>query len=162
MTRRTRDILALAGFVAVCLAAGGVGSLLGGPMPDAWYAGLRKPAFTPPGWLFGPVWTVLYVLMGVAAWGVWRQRGHRHVGGALGLFFAQLVLNAAWTGIFFGLHAPFWALVELIVLWVVLLGTTVAFFRVRTWTGVLLLPYLGWVSFAGVLNAAIWQLNRPL
>ncbi|MFP4053968.1 MAG: TspO/MBR family protein [Phycisphaerae bacterium] len=158
-TKRTA-ILSLVLWVAVSLGAGALGSLLGGPGRDPWYRELAKPDLNPPGWVFGPVWTVLYILMGVAAWGVWRRIGRPLAKPALVLFATQLVLNAIWSGIFFGLHEIGWALVDLVALWVVLAATTVLFVRVRTWSGLLLLPYLAWVTFAGVLNYSIWMLNR--
>ena len=127
------------------------------PAPD-YYADLRKPAFAPPPWLFGPVWTVLYAVIGVAAWLV-AKRGGPGTSGALGLWGGQLALNAAWTPIFFGLRAPGPAFAEIAVLWVAVAATTVAFFARRTLAGALMLPYLAWVSFAGLLNFAIWRLN---
>lgn len=128
------------------------------PAPD-YYADLRKPAWAPPPWLFGPVWTVLYALIGVAAWLVWRRDGPG-TRPAIGLWGGQLVLNAAWTPIFFGLRAPGVALVEIGVLWIAIVVTTVAFFARRTAAGALLLPYLAWVTFATALNFEIWRLNR--
>jgi translocator protein len=127
------------------------------PAPD-YYAALRKPAWAPPPWLFGPVWTVLYAMIGVAAWLVAR-RGGPGTRRALGLWGAQLALNAAWTPIFFGLRAPGAALAEIAVMWVAIAATTVAFFGRRTAAGALMLPYLAWVSFATLLNFAIWRLN---
>jgi translocator protein len=127
------------------------------PAPD-YYARLDKPAWSPPPWLFGPVWTVLYALIGVAAWLVHR-RGGPGTRRALGLWGVQLALNAAWTPIFFGLRNPGAALVEIVVMWVAILATVVAFFARRTAVGALLLPYLAWVSFATVLNFEIWRRN---
>ena len=157
--RRVRDWAVLAGFIAACLAAGAVGSLLSGSEPGAWYAGLRKPAFNPPGWVFGPVWTVLYVCMAVAAWLVWRCRAAPGRGRALGLFGAQLALNAAWTGLFFGLRSPGLALAEIVALLVLIAWTAWAFRGVRRAAGWLMAPYLAWVAFAAVLNLALWRLN---
>jgi tryptophan-rich sensory protein len=128
------------------------------PAPD-YYADLRKPSWAPPPWLFGPVWSVLYAMIGVAAWLVSR-RGGSGTGRALGLWGGQLALNAAWTPIFFGLRAPGPALVEIAVLWVAVVVTTVAFFARRTAAGALMLPYLAWVTFATALNFEIWRLNR--
>jgi benzodiazapine receptor len=127
------------------------------PAPD-YYADLRKPAWAPPPWLFGPVWTVLYAVIGVAAWLV-AKRGGPGARGALGLWGGQLALNAAWTPIFFGLRAPGPAFAEIAVLWVAVAATTVAFLARRTLAGALMLPYLAWVSFAAVLNFTIWRLN---
>ena len=128
------------------------------PAPD-YYARLSKPSWSPPTSIFGPVWTVLYVLIGLAAWLVSR-RGGPGTGRALGLWGAQLALNAAWTPIFFGLRAPGPALIEIAIMWVAIAATTVAFFFRRTAAGALMLPYLAWVTFASVLNFEIWRLNR--
>lgn len=127
------------------------------PAPD-YYADLRKPGWAPPPWLFGPVWTVLYAMIGVAAWLV-AKRGGPGTRGALGLWGVQLALNAAWTPIFFGLRSPGLALAEIGVMWVAIAATTVAFFARRTAAGALMLPYLAWVSFATLLNFEIWRLN---
>ena len=127
------------------------------PAPD-YNADLRKPAWAPPTWLYGPAWTVLYAVIGVAAWLV-AKRGGPGARGALGLWGGQLVLNAAWTPIFFGLRAPGAALAEIVAMWVAIAATTVAFFARRTAAGALMLPYLAWVSFATGLNYAIWRLN---
>jgi translocator protein len=124
-----------------------------------WYAALKKPPFNPPGWVFGPVWTALYLMMGVAAWMVWRVGGFRGAGVALGVFLVQLTLNGLWTWIFFGLHRPGWALVEVAVLWLAILATLLLFRRHSALAGALLIPYLAWVSFAAVLNFALWRLN---
>lgn len=128
------------------------------PAPD-YYARLAKPAWAPPPWLFGPAWTVLYALMGVAAWLI-AKRGGPGARGALGLWGLQLGLNAAWTPIFFGLRIPGIALVEIAAMWVAIAATTIVFFGRRTLAGALLLPYLAWVTFAAALNFEIWRLNR--
>lgn len=128
--------------------------------PGAWYGALEQPAWAPPDWVFGPVWTALYFSMGVSAWLVWRARGFSGAGGALGAFIVQLTLNGIWSWIFFGLQRPGLALVEIVALWAVLVVTVIAFWAVRPLAGGLLLPYLGWVTYAALLNAAIWQLNR--
>lgn len=128
-------------------------------MPGEWYAGLAKPAWNPPNWLFGPVWTVLYILMAVAAWLVWRRQGLAGAALPLLVFVVQLVLNAMWSWLFFGLQRPGVALAEILVLWVAILVTILLFFRVRSVAGILLIPYLLWVSFAAVLNFTIWRLN---
>ena len=128
------------------------------PAPE-YYAGLRKPPWAPPGWLFGPVWTVLYALMGVAAWLVARNGSSART--PFVLWSAQLALNASWTPVFFGLRAPGLALVNIVLLWVALVGTVSAFFSRRPLAGALLVPYLSWVSFATALNFAIWRRNRP-
>ena len=127
------------------------------PAPD-YYARLDKPPWAPPPLVFGPVWTVLYAMIGVAAWLVAR-RGDPAARPALRLWGLQLILNAAWTPIFFGLRAPGLALAEIAVMWVAIVGTTVAFFARRTAAGWLLLPYLAWVTFATALNFEIWRRN---
>lgn len=124
-----------------------------------WYEQLAKPSWNPPAWLFGPVWTLLYVLMAVAAWQVWVRGGWRRQWLPLSLFLIQWALNAAWTPIFFGEHSLGGALVDVIVLWFVLALTTWLFFRVSKLAGSLLIPYLLWVTFAAVLNYEIWRLN---
>ncbi len=155
---RTRTILALAGWLAVCFAAAALGGLAGAG-PGEWYAGLRKPAWNPPAWIFGPVWSVLYSLMACAAWLVWKRGGWGLRRGPLVLFLVQLALNAAWSPLFFGLHAPGWAAVDIVLLWVALIATVTAFRPVSRIAAVLLLPYAAWVSFAAVLNFTLWRLN---
>ena len=147
--------------LAVPLLAGLAGSLATRQAIPTWYAGLAKPSFSPPNWLFGPAWTVLYILMGLAAYLVWR-RGLAAAGvkPALAVFLVQLALNLAWSFLFFGLRSPLAGLVEIAVLWCAIAISIVLFFRVSTAAGILMLPYIGWVSFASVLNAAIWSLNR--
>lgn len=137
------------------LLGGGVGNLF---QPGAWYDGLEKPPWNPPSWVFGPVWTVLYVLMGVAAWLVW-DRYRADARGALALFVTQLVFNAGWSAVFFGLQAPGLAFAWIVVLWLLIAATIGAFWRRRPLAGALLLPYIAWVSFAAVLNYTIWRLN---
>ncbi len=146
----------------VSLAAGVIGSLaVGGQGFSSWYAAIQKPGFTPPSWVFGPVWTALYLLMGVAAFLVWQKGlGSRVVRIALVWFLVQLALNAAWTPVFFGLQRIGLAMVVIVLLWVVIVVTMYSFFRVSRPAGMLLVPYLLWVSFATVLNASIWHLNR--
>lgn len=145
----------LVGWLALCFGAAALGARF---RPGPWYVSLRKPAWNPPAWLFAPVWTSLYALMAVAAWLVWRQVG---VAPELGLFLVQLTLNAAWTWLFFGLRRPGLALAEIAVLWLALAVTVLAFWRVLPLAGLLLLPYLAWVTFAGALNVALWRLNQP-
>ena len=127
------------------------------PAPD-YYRRLNKPTWAPPPWIFGPVWTVLYGMIGTSAWLISR-RGGSGTRAALGLWWGQLALNAAWTPIFFGARNRGLALVDILVTWVVIVATTVAFFRRRTAAGLLLLPYLAWVTFASALNYAIWRDN---
>lgn len=147
-------------FVVVCQLAGVVGVLTTETGTSSWYQELVKPPFQPPGWVFGPVWTTLYALMGVAAWRVLRLGvGRPGVRLALGLFAAQLLLNAIWSPIFFGAHMIVVALVVLVALWAILLATLIAFLKLDKTAGSLLIPYQLWVTFAAVLNAAIVRLN---
>ena len=158
---KTPDVAKAAVSVLVPLACGFVGSLATRPAIPGWYAGLAKPAFAPPNWLFGPAWTLLYVLMGVASFLVWRAGlSVPGVKPALVCYLAQLVLNLAWSWLFFALRSPLAGLVEIAVLWCAIIVTTVLFFRVSAAAGALMLPYIGWVSFAGALNASLWWLNR--
>lgn len=158
MSARTtrRPFLALTGWIVLCLAAS-VGAVF--VSVDGWYAALVKPAWNPPAWLFGPVWTLLYVTMGVSAWLVWREGGWSAQRRPLAYFLLQWLLNALWTPLFFGLHRPDLALAEIAALWAVLAVTVALFWRVRRIAGLLLMPYLAWVSFAACLNYAIWRLN---
>jgi benzodiazapine receptor len=158
MTERTRWI-GLIGFLAICLGAGGLGAVATTPEIDGWYKTLAKPEWNPPDWIFGPVWTTLYILMAIAAWLVWKPAGVKAAQMPLSLFGLQLVLNVVWSWIFFGLHQPGWAFAEIAVLWLAIMATTVAFFRRSKIAGWLLTPYLAWVSFASVLNFAIWRMN---
>jgi len=154
---RLTDILGLMVWLALCFGAAAFGSRF---TPGEWYARLAKPAWTPPDWVFGPVWTLLYLSMAVAAWLVWRRHGLAGAAPALGLFLGQLLLNALWSWIFFGLKAPGWAFLELVALCLAVAATTVAFARLRPAAGLLLVPHLLWVSFAAALNFALWRLNR--
>lgn len=151
------DPLALLAFLVVTFLACGVGLALGGD--PAWYRELALPAVAPPGWVFGPVWTVLYILMAVSVWLVWRRLPPRRAVVPLGLYAAQLILNAAWTGIFFGLRLILPALVEMLVLLVLIIVMAVVFARHSRVAAGLLLPYIGWVGFASYLTLRIWQLN---
>jgi tryptophan-rich sensory protein len=152
-----RPWLVLAGFVLASLGPGFLGTLFGN---TGFYREIERPSWAPPGAVFGPVWTVLYLMMGTAAWLVWRQPPAARRRRALTLFWVQLGLNALWIPIFFGLQSIGVALVEIAVLLVAIALTTAAFFRVSRAAGGLFLPYLGWVAFATALNAAIWTLNR--
>jgi tryptophan-rich sensory protein len=144
-------------FLATCFGAAAFGAQFA---PGEWYAGLTRPSWNPPNWIFGPVWTVLYLLMAVSGWLVWRTAGFRGATGALACFAVQLLLNAAWSWLFFGLHRPGLAFAEIVVLWLAILATLLLFWKVRPLAGALLVPYLLWVSFAAVLNLTLWQLNR--
>ncbi len=129
-------------------------------LPDEWYRQLNKPTWNPPNSIFAPVWTVLYLLMAVAAWLVWHRYNMEGALVPLVLYIAQLLLNAAWTWLFFGLHRISGALIEIVILWVTILVTFIWFWQLEPLAGILLLPYLAWVSFAAVLNGTIWRMNR--
>lgn len=151
-------LLAWLALTFVAAALGAVASM------DAavFYAQLSKPAWAPPGALFGPVWLALYLLMGLAAWLVWRQRPSLSVDGALGLYLVQLAANALWSWLFFAWHRGALAFADILVLWMMILATTIAFARIRQVSAWLLVPYLAWVSFATALNYSVWQRNPPL
>jgi len=147
-------------FVILCEAVGILGSLFTAPAIPTWYAGLNKPSFSPPNWLFAPVWTILYALMGISVFLVWRERLERgEAKVALFLFAVQLVLNTFWSFLFFKLQNPFYALVEIFVLWVFILLTILSFSKISKPAGLLLLPYLLWTTFAAFLNFYIFKLN---
>ncbi len=150
-------IFVLIGFVVLCLAVGSVAGFLTASSVATWYVTLVKPGFNPPNWLFAPVWTLLYLMMAVAAWQAWRK-GAR-LNGALGWFYAQLFLNFMWTFLFFNQHALLLALVEIGLMWIFIAITMVKFWRIAPIAGWLLVPYLAWVSFASLLNASLWWLN---
>ncbi len=151
------DLLGLAGWLIVCFLPAMLAVSAG---PDEWYREIAKPSWNPPNWIFGPVWTTLYTMMAFAAWLVWRRGGFAAHGRALTIFLVQLALNAAWSPLFFGLHQPGWAFVEIVAMWLAILATIVAFWKINRWSAVLLVPYLAWVSFASVLNFTLWQMNR--
>jgi benzodiazapine receptor len=150
-----RDYLPLGVFVLLVACAALFGAQF---QPGPWYAELRKPPLNPPNWVFGPVWTILYLAIAVSGWLVWRARPESPL--PLALWAGQLVLNGAWSFLFFGLRRPGAALLEILTLLVVLFITTATFFRVGRVPGALFLPYTAWVSFAAYLNAGIWYLNR--
>jgi tryptophan-rich sensory protein len=147
-------------WIGLCVLAGVISGLLTRRDVAGWYAGLKKPSFNPPNWIFGPVWTALYILMGVAAWMVWTQPASQLRTYALIWFAIQLALNFLWSLIFFRWHAIAGALGEISFLWLAILATMVMLWEVRPMAGWLMLPYLGWVSFATALNLAIFRLNR--
>ncbi len=148
-----RGWLGLVVFLVLVAAAAVLGAMA---MPDAWYASLQKPSFNPPAWIFGPAWTLLYILMAVAAWRVFRVAGW---GPAIGLWLIQLAVNASWSPLFFGMHRIDLALLTIIALDILVIATIAVFFRKDRIAGWLMLPYLAWIAFATTLNAAIWQLN---
>jgi translocator protein len=155
-TRKLSSWAALLLWILLCFAAPALSAPFG---PGAWYAGINKPTWNPPNWIFGPVWTFLYISMAIAAWRVWLRGGFREQSRPLTLFLVQLLLNAAWTPLFFGLHWLGVAFVEIVLLWLFILLTLLAFRKVDTVAAVLLAPYLAWVSFAAFLNFTLWRLN---
>ena len=155
-----RHGLKLVASVGVCLLAGALGSVFTSLSVPAWYATLIKPPLNPPSWVFGPVWTVLYVLMGVSLFLVWqRYTKSGHARRTMLVFSQQLVLNALWSVMFFGLHEIGLALIVIILLWLEIARTIYMFRTVSKTAAYLLVPYLLWVSFAAYLNAALWRLN---
>jgi len=154
-----RSLIGLAVWVGLCFGAAFLGSIFTTPSIPTWYEGLIKPSWTPPAWLFGPVWSVLYLMMALAAWLVWRRGGLTSTRGPIILFLVQLGLNLAWSFLFFGLRQPGLAFAEIVLLWCAILTTLVVFWRRFAAAGWLLLPYLLWVTFAVVLNYTLWRLN---
>jgi tryptophan-rich sensory protein len=159
LPQNTAQWLGLACAIAVCFVAAGIGSLYTRPAIPVWYASLQKPAWNPPNWAFGPVWTLLYLMMAVAVWLVWRERGFAGARLAITLFALQLLLNAFWSIIFFGWRQPAFALVEIFFLWAVIFATMLCFWQISQPAAWLMCPYLLWVTFAGFLNLAIARLN---
>ena len=153
-----KQIAGLLGWLAVSFTAaaiGGAASIQASPF----YTQLLRPDWAPPPAIFGPVWTVLYALMGIAAWLVWRVGGFRAARSALSLFLVQLALNALWSWLFFRWHRGALAFADILLLWAVIAATLISFWRIRPLAGALLVPYLLWVSFASALNYSVWQLN---
>jgi len=143
--------------ILICQMAGFIGSIFTSPSIQTWYVGLQKPAFAPPNWVFAPAWISLFTLMGISLYLVWNKK--KNIKTPLVLFSVQLVLNMMWSFLFFGLKSPFYALVEIIILWIAILLTIISFYKVSKRAGILLLPYILWVSFATILNYYIWLLN---
>lgn len=154
----TRTWVGLIGWLLASFAAGAVGALATRQARE-FYAGLVKPTWAPPGWLFGPVWTALYLLMGVAAWLVWREAGWAGAAGALSLFLVQLVCNALWSWFFFAWRRGGLAFADVVLLLGLIVATLLAFARVHRLAALLLLPYLAWVVFATALTYAVWRAN---
>lgn len=158
---RSRQWLGLAGWLAFAFAAAAIGAVAS-VSAKTFYAELVRPAWAPPGWLFGPVWTALYALMGVSAWLVWRVRGFAGARTALALFISQLAVNALWSWLFFAWRLGGPAFAEVLLLWCLIVATAVAFRSISALAAVLLLPYLAWVTFASALTFAVWRLNPAL
>jgi benzodiazapine receptor len=155
----TQQAIGLVVLIVICFAAAAIGSAFTTPSVPGWYASLTKPAWTPPAWVFGPVWSALYLAMAFAAWLVWRRAGFSSARGALMLFAAQLVLNVCWSAIFFRVHRPGLAFAEILLLWLMILAATLAFRPLSRAAAWLMVPYLLWVAFAATLNYSIWKLN---
>ncbi|MBN1940756.1 MAG: tryptophan-rich sensory protein [Candidatus Diapherotrites archaeon] len=154
------DFLKLAVSIVICLCAGFIGSFFTSPNIPTWYASINKPFFNPPNWIFAPVWTILFILMGISLYLVWSKGLQaKGVKIAIAIFAAQLVLNTLWSILFFGLQNPFFAFIEIIVLWIFILLSIIKFYPISRKAALLLLPYICWVSFALLLNYFVWILN---
>ena len=158
---KARSSWGLLGWLALCFTAAAIGALGSRTAPE-FYGSLVQPSWAPPASWFGPVWTVLYALMAIAAWLAWRKGGFAMARAGLRLFVAQLVFHTWWSWLFFAFHQGALALADIVLLWILIVATIVAFWRIRPLAGVLLLPYLAWVSFATALNFAVWRMNPAL
>lgn len=154
-----KKIAGLVFCVVISQLAGAIGSLATYPNLISWYAALEKSPLNPPNWVFGPVWGLLFTLMGIALWLVWEKRAEKNIKLGLTFFIIQLALNSLWSIIFFGWHQPLAAFIELIIFWAAILLTAVNFYKIRKSAGLILIPYLAWVAFAGYLTFSVWQLN---
>jgi benzodiazapine receptor len=160
MTTKLRTAISLIVSIGTCLLVGVSGAIVTATSVRDWYPQIQKPSWTPPPFVFGPVWTVLYLMMGVAVWLIWRSPAREARRTALIFFGTQLVLNGLWSHLFFGLRSPGWAALEIGLLWGCIVATVVCFARISRLAAGLLLPYLLWVSYAAALNVSIWSLNR--
>ena len=157
------ELAALAMCVIFCLLAGFVGSIYTAPSIPTWYAALQKPSFNPPNWVFFPVWTILYILMGVSLFLVWRQDKHfKRAKTATALFLAQLAANTLWSIVFFGWHDIAGGFIVILILWTLIAATIISFAKASKTAATLLVPYICWVSFATVLNCSILALNQQI
>ena len=156
-----KQIIGLVAWLAVSFVAAAIGSVAS-VHAGSFYAQLVRPEWAPTAGVFGPVWSVLYALMGVAAWLIWRVGGYRPARPALSLFLVQLAVNALWSWLFFGWHQGALAFADIVLLWVLIVATLIAFWRIRPLAGAMLIPYLLWVSFAAALNYSVWQGNPQL
>ena len=163
MKKPTRLVIA----IVIAEFAGVIGSVFTSPSIPSWFASLAKPSFSPPNWIFAPVWTALFALMGISFYLIWDLLSKstdaskkRNIRKAISIYFVQLALNVIWSIIFFGLHDPGAAFIEIVMLWFAIIVTIAIFYKISKTASYLLLPYLAWVSFAAYLNYAIWQLNR--
>ena len=154
-----RDLVGFFTFIILCLAVSGIGGAITASSVDTWYQTLEKPPFNPPDWVFAPVWTAIYILMGIAAWLVWRRGSFQVTGKAFVVFALQLGLNLTWSFLFFGLQLIDLALVEIVILLFTIITNTIIFWRLDRLAGLLFVPYAAWVAFATVLNSSIWLIN---
>ena len=161
MDFKIKKYLKLAVSLTICLSAGAIGSVFTSSSVDSWYRTLNKPPFNPPSWLFAPVWTALYIMMGISLFLAWSsrstQRNKKNI--ALSFFAVQILLNIMWSALFFGLQNPFLAFVEIILLWIAIIITIALFRKISALAGYLLVPYFLWVTFAAILNYSIFILN---
>ncbi len=154
-------IVGLFAWILTCFVAAAIGGFATAASVNDWYAQLNLPDWNPPGWVFGPVWTALYLMMGIAAWIVWKDTSGSSQKLPLGWFLFHLLLNSLWSILFFGLRQPGWAFAEILLLWAAIVVSIVLFYRHSRVAAALLIPYLLWVTFASFLNFRIWQLNGP-
>ena len=158
-SKSRRNLLGFLAFILLSIAVSGIGGAITATSVDTWYQVLEKPSFNPPDWVFAPVWTALYILMGIAAWRVWRLRSFKATRMALSIYAVQLCLNLVWSFLFFGLLRIDLALVEIVILLVAIITNTIMFWRVDRLASLLFVPYAAWVLYATILNASLWLLN---
>lgn len=159
-SKKPKQLAVLILFIGICYLVAWAGAQVSPGIASAeWYESIQKPDWNPPAWVFGPVWTILYTLMGIAAWLIWRDFGFKNAKLAMSLFFLQLLLNGLWSHIFFGLQEIGWALAEMIFLLAAIIATTIAFFQKKPIAGWIMVPYILWVTFATFLTYTIWSLN---
>jgi tryptophan-rich sensory protein len=154
-----KNIFSFLFWLLITFLAGFIGSFFTTKSIASWYQFLKKPVFAPPNWIFVPVWSILYFLMAISAFLIWKKRKETNVREALTFYFIQLILNTFWSIVFFGLKSPLFGFLEILVLWIFILLTTLKFYKIDKLAGYLLIPYILWVSFAGILNLFVWILN---
>jgi benzodiazapine receptor len=159
-SKSRRNLLGFLAFILLSIAVSGIGGAITATSVDTWYQVLEKPSFNPPDWVFAPVWTALYILMGIAAWRVWRLRSFVNSGKALSTFAVQLGLNLAWSFLFFGLQRIDLALGEIFILLIAIIVNTIMFLRIDRLAGLMFVPYVVWVTYATILNTSLWLLNE--
>jgi benzodiazapine receptor len=154
------DIAKLIITIVICELAGIIGSFFTMKSVDGWYRKIKKPSFNPPSWIFGPVWTLLYLMMGISLYFIWISAGSFNIVPAIFVFAIQLFLNLIWSLLFFKLHSPKWAFVDIVLMFIAILTTIIVFYPISKIAAYLLVPYILWVIFASLLNFKIWELNR--